>query len=107
MPARADKKPGRLDKAAERELLEARRWHNDQRSGLGDDLLDSLAKTLARIERAPRAAALVRGDFAVPVRSATVARFPYRVVYLELPDRWRVVAFAHVRRRPGYWRGRV
>lgn len=35
-------------------------------------------------------------------------RFPYLVVYLELtPDRVLVVAVAHAKRRPGYWRRRL
>lgn len=41
------------------------------------------------------------------VREAFLKRFPYRVVFVELPEEIRVVALAHKRRRPGYWRHRV
>lgn len=39
-------------------------------------------------------------------RFARLRRFPYCLVYQAVPDGVQVVALAHVRRRPGYWRGR-
>jgi toxin ParE1/3/4 len=33
-------------------------------------------------------------------------RFPYLIYYEIMPNRVRVVAIAHKRRRPGYWRNR-
>jgi toxin ParE1/3/4 len=39
--------------------------------------------------------------------SAKVARFPYRVVYVVLGADIDVLAVAHAKRRPGYWRRRV
>jgi hypothetical protein len=42
------------------------------------------------------------------VRRALVGpRFPYSVVYLEDEDEIWVLAVAHAKRRPGYWRGRL
>jgi hypothetical protein len=35
-----------------------------------------------------------------------VARFPYSIVYKEAADKIMIVAIAHQRRRPGYWRRR-
>ncbi|HJX28084.1 MAG TPA: hypothetical protein VJ885_09235 [Thermoanaerobaculia bacterium] len=32
--------------------------------------------------------------------------FPYHLVYLEMEEEIRVLAFAHDRRRPGYWLSR-
>jgi hypothetical protein len=101
------KKPVRLDEAAEQEVLEARLWYEGQRKELGDALLDGLAETLEAIENHPEAAARVEGYEKADVRSASVRRFPYRVIYVVLRDRCRVLAFAHVRRRPGYWRDRL
>ena len=40
-------------------------------------------------------------------RSAKVVRFPYRVVYVVVASNIDVVAVAHAKRRPGYWRDRV
>ena len=101
------KKPVRLDEAAEREVHDAKNWYEEQREGLGDDLLAPLAATLERIEASPEAAPLVNGVGKATVRSARTKKFPYRVIYMELPDRWRVIAFAHTRRDPDYWKKRL
>lgn len=39
-------------------------------------------------------------------RECLVSRFPFRNVYRVVADRVVVVAIAHAKRRPGYWRGR-
>lgn len=41
------------------------------------------------------------------VRSKGVQGFPYRIVYFVNGDLMTVVAVAHTKRRPGYWRDRV
>jgi toxin ParE1/3/4 len=41
------------------------------------------------------------------VRSKGVNGFPYRVVYFVKGDLLTLVAVAHSKRRPGYWRDRV
>lgn len=41
------------------------------------------------------------------VRRAGVHRFPYHVAYLVIEDEIRVLAIAHDRRRPGYWKPRA
>lgn len=41
------------------------------------------------------------------VRSKGVSDFPYRVVYFVEGDLLKIVAVAHAKRRPGYWRDRV
>lgn len=34
-------------------------------------------------------------------------RFPYSVYFIELPTRFRVLAFAHARRESFYWKDRI
>lgn len=41
------------------------------------------------------------------IRSAEVARFPYRVVYIIIGSNIDILAVAHAKRRPGYWHGRL
>jgi hypothetical protein len=36
-----------------------------------------------------------------------VSRFPYQIVYRRRPDEIVIVAVAHVKRKPGYWKDRV
>ena len=39
-------------------------------------------------------------------QSCSVIKFPFQVVYRFSDDRVVVIAVAHAKRRPGYWRGR-
>jgi plasmid stabilization system protein ParE len=39
-------------------------------------------------------------------RECPVRRFPFRIVYRIEPTRILIVALAHAKRRPGYWRHR-
>jgi hypothetical protein len=41
------------------------------------------------------------------MRRVMLHRFPYFVVFRELPHKIQIIAVAHAKRRPGYWRGRV
>lgn len=41
------------------------------------------------------------------VRSKGVETFPYRVVYFVRGESLVIVAIAHAKRRPGYWKDRV
>jgi len=41
------------------------------------------------------------------IRSAKVKRFPYRVVYVVVGEDVDVIAVAHAKRRPTYWRRRM
>jgi plasmid stabilization system protein ParE len=41
-----------------------------------------------------------------PNRRYLVQRFPYGLIYREEGDRIFILAVAHLRRRPEYWRGR-
>ncbi len=39
-------------------------------------------------------------------RFAMLRRFPFTLVYQNLPDAVYVIAVAHSRQKPGYWQGR-
>lgn len=97
-----------VEPEADRELEEAAQRYEEERSGLGQRFLDSVTSTIDQIRRFPRAGApvpYVPSD--LPVRRAPVKGFPYHVVYLDTAEAIRVLAFAHYRRRPGYWVGRA
>jgi plasmid stabilization system protein ParE len=88
-------------------MAEASRWYDAQQAGLGLNFLRSVGRVIARIEAAPRTGSPAPGVADADIRRVLVRRFPYRVVYIELPDRAQVLAIAHHRRRPRYWIGRV
>jgi plasmid stabilization system protein ParE len=95
----------RVSAAAEEELRAAVAWYDEQRPGLGEEFLVEVGRVLTLILQHPAIGSPVprvraeRGTRRVPLR-----RFPYFVIYRERDNELHVIAFAHARRRPGYWR---
>ena len=100
-------KPVRTEPEAVDELLEAARWYEKRRRGLGVEFLAAIGAAVELIQQHPDGGSRVPGvKDQVPARQLVLRRFPYSVVFLELKTEIRVLAFAHHRRRPGYWSGR-
>lgn len=98
----------RFEAEASAELLEAARWYQGKRSGLGLDFLAAFDRTVNHISAWPAAGTPVDGVPAdLSVRQAPVRRFPYRLVYVVHDDVVRILAVAHERRHPDYWRTRT
>jgi plasmid stabilization system protein ParE len=96
-----------LSVEARRELREATVWYETHRPGLGQELLAAARECFRRIEASPAAGSTVAGVHeSVGARRVLLKRFPYAIVYIELEAQVRVLAFAHLRRRPGYWKQR-
>jgi toxin ParE2 len=83
--------------------------YDGKKPGLGEDFLQELERTYARIEKVPRAhyqltiASLGEREF----RRAILRRFPYRIIYEVCDTEIVVFAVAHVRRKPNFWLGRT
>ena len=88
--------------AASEELDEAVRWYEAQRMGLGVEFFEEVLATLALISEHEEAGTPVGGD--PRTRRLLVARFPYQVVYHLASTETVILAFAHLKRRPGYWK---
>jgi plasmid stabilization system protein ParE len=102
------KKAVRLEPDAEDELDAAAAWYERQRPGLGQDFIDEIARCLTRVTEAPHSFSLLpSARRELEIRRAAVHRFPYAVLFLDQTKAVRVLAVAHQRRRPGYWRGRL
>ncbi len=96
-----------LGAEAEEELTAAVEWY-EERAGLGRELLLAVRGAAMRIARRPASFPLVAHiPAALGVRRYLMQGFPYAVVFVELPDQVHVIAIAHLKRRPGYWRVRV
>jgi plasmid stabilization system protein ParE len=101
-------RPLRIDREAEEELSAAVVWYEQRREGLGADFTNAVFETLGQIRDFPNLGSPFPGvPRSLGALRRPVRRFPYQVVYLELADELQVVAIAHVRRRPGYWRVRL
>jgi plasmid stabilization system protein ParE len=90
--------------AAREEFAEAVRWYDEQRAGLGAEFFDEVAATTARLEVHPEIGAPVSLDRLT--RRLLVPRFPYQVVYRFTPNEIVILAVAHLKRRPNYWKNR-
>lgn len=95
-------RPLRLHEDADLELNDAADYYDRESSGLGSTFLDEVDSGFDRIRAYPDAAA----EVARGIRKLVLARFPYALVYEVRDDAIRVLAIAHQRKRPYYWRGR-
>jgi toxin ParE1/3/4 len=89
---------------ARRELLYEAHYYEVELAGLGDAFLDEVARTLALIKAHPEAWPFDEGT---ATRRVRMARFPFAIIYLINDDDAVVIAIAHTKRRPGYWRKRM
>lgn len=94
----------RFRPAAARELAADCRYYERDYPGRGRRFVEAVEAALARIEANPTQFAIL---YEPDIRSAKVSRFPYRVVYVLVGAVVDVVAVAHAKRRPGYWRRRL
>jgi toxin ParE1/3/4 len=88
---------------ADAEFTEAVRYYELRQPGLGLDLLSEVESALNQILASPEASQKIANR----VRRKPLWRFPYNLLYAVNPDRIRIVAFAHQKRRPYYWRKRI
>ena len=78
------------------------------RTGLGLEFFDAVDAAVSLVLDLPRTGERVRRmPVESPVRRVAVKRFPYQVFYLETPSEIRILAVAHDRRKPGYWKTRL
>lgn len=70
---------------------------------LGQAFLSEFERSIDLLLEHPKFGAVWRGA----TRRLPLRRFPYSIVYTQREDEVRVLAVAHQRRRPGFWRGRV
>ena len=93
---------------AEVEYRRAGHWYEARREHLGFEFFDAVDEAIDRILSWPHSGAPEpRLPAELPVRRVAVTRFPYHVVYLEVDDQIRILAIAHDRRKPGYWKARL
>jgi len=91
-----------IHETAEAEINEAADFYDIQAPGLGAVFLDEVQHIIDAVMLHPQAAMLPRGN----LRRKLMAKFPYSLVYSIRPNEIRVLAIAHQKRRPFYWRGR-
>ena len=100
-------KPVRFSHEAREEALRAAAWYGSQRPELRSEFLADLDVAIEHVARyAPHLGTPPGVDPALGLRRVFFTRFPYSLIFVELPTRYRVLAVAHLRRDPSYWRDR-
>ena len=96
-------KPVVLDPRAEQEAAEAYAWYQERSSDAAEKFQVEVDRAMATIqERSSSFPGYLEGT-----RRCLLKKFPYLIVFQEYPDHIFVVAVAHGRREPGYWRRRL
>jgi plasmid stabilization system protein ParE len=81
------------------ELEEAARWYAERSQVAAVNFRITIEKALSEIVASPQRWPLVRDE----QRRFLLHHFPFGIVYHHIPGIVRVVAIAHLRRRPEYW----
>jgi plasmid stabilization system protein ParE len=89
--------------AADVEFRAAAAYYERRAPGLGMELSEELKRQCALVGEHPSVGA--RYDSAH--RRVFLRRFPFALIYRADDSGVTIVAVAHVRKRPGYWRGRT
>jgi toxin ParE1/3/4 len=89
---------------AEQELIEGARFYaREANAELGHAFISQFERSATLLLEHPNLGAVWRGS----VRRLPLRRFPYSIVYYVREFEIRVLAIAHQRRKPGFWRGRT
>lgn len=95
-------KPVRFLSAAELEYAATTNWYLERSEAAAAQFVEEVQHALEKIAAAPGRWPPAKYG----TRRFLLHRFPFSVVYRELPDVIQIVAVAHCHRRPGYWKER-
>ena len=93
----------RIHSQAQQEIREAFDWYCKRSQDAAEEFLGEIDKCLSRIMTGPR----TFPRFTMDTRRLVVGRFPYSLIFREKDGAILIVAVAHAKRRPGYWRRRT
>jgi toxin ParE1/3/4 len=85
------------------ELNAAIFYYENQKVGLGLDFLSAVEQALGKIQQNPNLGAVCK---VAGLRRYVIQRFPFLIFYAELEAFIWIVAIAHGKRKPDYWRQR-
>ena len=88
---------------ARAEFVEAVRYYESQRTGLGDEFAAEVQRTIERILQYPEAWSLLSRR----TRRCPTNRFPYGIIYQVRGNALLIIAVMHLHRAPLSWRSRL
>ena len=87
------------------DVANAATWYEDQRLGLGEELVDEVVSAIRRAESNPALFRIIRRQG--EIRRVLTERFPYRVFFSVVGDTLYVHAILHAARHDRHWTKRV
>jgi len=88
---------------ARRDFRESAQWYRDRSPQAATDFRATVSHSVLAIAESPlRYPAYLYGT-----RRCVLRTFPFSIVYLDDRDSVKIVAVAHHKRRPGYWKSRL
>ncbi len=88
---------------AETEFTDAAVYYEDKAQGLGDTFIEHITHSIGYIEQNPLIGRLIERR----VRQASLKKFPFNIIYYPSDSELVIIAIAHQKRKPDYWRKRV
>lgn len=88
---------------AKTEIRESLSWYEDKVIGLGLEFLLEVKSAESQVVQNPKIYPFYEGE----TRRFILKRFPYALIYIESAERIIIVAVAHCKRKPGYWKDRL
>jgi toxin ParE1/3/4 len=95
-------KPVEFHPEALAEAEAALAWYGERSVRAAEAFLSELEKAVEAVSETPRR----WPPFELDARRYPLQRFPYLLIYREKAEWIEILAVAHGRRRPGYWRSR-
>jgi plasmid stabilization system protein ParE len=92
---------------ARQEFADALRYYRRQAPAFAEALALEYRQIVRHAQEFPDAGAVEATSVSIPVRRFLLHQFPYKVLIVNLPDQLVVIAFAHAKRKPGYWLRRI
>lgn len=83
-------------------------WYESQEPGIGYTLIDRAESARQDISEWPGAAPVfVTAEDGSVIRGKAIRGYPYRIIYAATKEAILILAYAHERRKPGYWLDRL
>lgn len=96
-------KPFRFHPEARSDFGDAIGWYRERSATVAVEFRAAVTDVIHRIVQNPRR----WPEYLYGTRRFVLQRFPFSVIYLDDPETIAIVAVAHGKRKPGYWRQRV
>ena len=88
---------------AKAEIQKSANWYDKKVDGLGLEFLLEVKAAESKIVKNPESWAIYEHG----TRRYIMKRFPFSIIYLQSDKKIQIVAVAHNKRRPEYWKNRV